>query len=126
MAAKQSHDALAAAIASLPGDAFVPVAWLRELMGDGVVATTTATMPIDLTVLQVAELLGLSASTVRGYCAAGTLAAYRRAGREWRVPRPAVRAYLDAERERHVADQADDTPSAYTERTSRRIGEGKP
>lgn len=46
----------------------------------------------------------MAVSTVRGLCADGRLAgAYRREHREWRVPRTALRAYQDAEAERHYA-----------------------
>lgn len=49
----------------------------------------------DLTVEQVAAELGRSPSTIRGWCIDGRLRAYKLNHREWRVPRGAVRDYLE-------------------------------
>ncbi len=48
---------------------------------------------VDLTVEDVAKLVGRAPSTVRWWCQKGTLpGAYRLRNREWRVPRAALRA----------------------------------
>lgn len=51
---------------------------------------------VDLTVQEVARLLDRSPSTVRWWCNEGTLSgAYKLRGREWRVPRQALRDLRD-------------------------------
>lgn len=77
------------AIAALPDDALVPVGWVREQLEAGSDALA------DLSVEQVASELSRSPSTVRGWCIDGRLRAYKLNHREWRVPRDAVREYLD-------------------------------
>ena len=52
----------------------------------------------DLTAEQVAEQLGRSPSTIRGWCIDGRLRAYKLNGREWRVPRAAIREYLEGQK----------------------------
>lgn len=48
-------------------------------------------LTVDLTVAEVARLLGRAPGTVRGWCASGDLeGAYRFNGREWRIPPEAV------------------------------------
>lgn len=55
---------------------------------------------VDMTVVDVAERLGRSPSTVRGWCGSGALSgAYRFRGREWRIPPAALKAFLDREAE---------------------------
>lgn len=51
----------------------------------------------DLTVEEVAQEVQRAASTVRGWLIAGKLRGYKLNGRDWRVPRAALRAYLDAQ-----------------------------
>lgn len=66
----------------------------------------------DFTCQDVAEELGRSPSTVRGWCADGDLpGAYRLNGREWRIPRASLRRYLDAQaRDDAAAEQGGDGP----------------
>lgn len=52
----------------------------------------------DLTCAEAAAELGRRPSTVRTWCASGRIpGAYRLHGREWRIPRAGLRAYLDAQ-----------------------------
>lgn len=54
----------------------------------------------DLTVPELAEELDRAESTVRGWLNAGRIdQAYKLNGREWRVPRAAVREFLDRQRD---------------------------
>jgi len=78
----------------LPDDALMPVGWIRERLG-----SDTGPDPVaDLTVGEVAEELGRQPSTVRGWLGSGDLDGYKLRGREWRVPREALRAFLEGER----------------------------
>lgn len=109
-----SSDPLRTAIDQLPDDASVPVRWLRQLLGNG---HAPATGLVDFRIGEVAALLGLSPSSVRSYCAAGLFpGAYRRARREWRIPRASLGAYQDTERERHTARSAPE-PTARSRRS---------
>jgi hypothetical protein len=77
------------ALAPIPDGSTVPVSWVRGLIeehGD-------RDVDVDLTVADVATMLGRAPSTVRTWCGAGRFpGAYRLQGREWRIPRPALRA----------------------------------
>ena len=48
----------------------------------------------DMTVEQVAEEVQRSPSTIRRWLIDGNLRGYKLQGRDWRVPRPALREYL--------------------------------
>jgi excisionase family DNA binding protein len=88
---------LALLIKHLPEDAAVtlPVSWLRsELEAEGVNGSTAAIA--DLTVEALAAELGRSTSTVRGWLGAGAIPEAYKLGREWRIPRAAVRRFLDS------------------------------
>lgn len=52
----------------------------------------------DLTLVQVAERVGRSVSTVRGWAASGELEAFKFRAREWRVTPEALEAFLQAQR----------------------------
>jgi hypothetical protein len=57
---------------------------------------------VDLTAVDVGALLRRAPSTIRTWCAAGRLpGAYRCRGREWRIPRAALRALR---RDRELVD----------------------
>lgn len=91
-------DRLAAVVDGMPEDGAVtlPVAWLRaqleaEESGDGAGGRIA-----NLTVEEVAEELGRRPSTIRGYLGSGDLRGYKLRGREWRIPRGAVREFVDA------------------------------
>lgn len=66
----------------------------RDTLAEWVDADDPAPLA-DLTVQEVADLMGRKPSTVRGWCASGELRAYRLAGREWRIPHGALREYQD-------------------------------
>lgn len=61
----------------------------------------------DLSVEEVAEETGRAPSTVRGWLIRGELQGYKLNGRDWRVPRPALSAYLEGQ----VAPESDEEPS---------------
>lgn len=68
---------------------------LREL---GCQEPEAASPPADMTLMEVAEKLRRSVSTVRGWCASGELQAYKLMGREWRVTPEALEAFLETQR----------------------------
>ena len=51
----------------------------------------------DLSVEEVAAETGRAPSTVRGWLISGALRGYKLNARDWRIPRAALRAYLDAQ-----------------------------
>lgn len=66
-----------------------------------------ASLPVrDLTVEEVAQETGRAPSTVRGWLIRGELQGYKLNGRDWRVPRPALRAYLEGQ----ATPESDDEP----------------
>lgn len=84
------------ALDGLPDGALVPVGWIRDQLRsepadeeDGVA---------DLTVQEVADELDRAPSTVRGWLGEGELDGYRFRGREWRITREALQAFLEEER----------------------------
>lgn len=84
-----------ATLESLPGDALMPVRWIRELVAGLDVEEGAG---IGLTVREVADATERAPSTVRTWCAEGRLpGAKRLRGREWRIPRSALRALLEDE-----------------------------
>ena len=92
---------LLALLRDLPDEALVPVGWLRQQVEDTGKPGPTSDVAIDMTVQETAHRLGRSASTVRGWCAAGLLPnAYRLRGREWRIPVASIVALQRAEAER--------------------------
>lgn len=89
------HSSLADAVEGLPEDGAVtlPVGWLREQLD---AEPEDEDELADLTVDEIAEELDRAPSTVRGWLGRGEIPeAYRLQGREWRVPRSALRRYLD-------------------------------
>lgn len=87
---------LALAIEPMPDEGMVTVRWIREQLeeDDG-----AAELVIDLTVEEAARVLKRSPSTVRNWCAARRLEAYRLMGREWRIPPASIRAFMKAQAE---------------------------
>lgn len=51
----------------------------------------------DLTVEEVAEEVGRAPSTIRDWLGSGTLRGYKLNAKSWRVPRSALREYLDSQ-----------------------------
>ena len=64
----------------------------------------------DLTVVKVADETNRAPSTVRGWLISGALRGYKLNDRDWRVPRAALREYLEA-------------PSRQTSATPRETGD---
>lgn len=64
----------------------------------------------DLTVEEVAAETKRAVSTVRGWLISGALAGYKLNGRDWRIPRSALRAYLDRQSETSGPESADAGP----------------
>lgn len=87
---------LADDLAGLPGDALIPVSWIRDRIGE----TAEEDRISDLTVSEVAAELGRQPSTVRGWLGSGDLDGYKLNGREWRVAPEALRAFMDDQRAR--------------------------
>ncbi|MFN2388035.1 MAG: helix-turn-helix domain-containing protein [Actinomycetota bacterium] len=81
----------------LPDEAIVPVGFVREQLKKGAPATGSHEAALsDLTVEEAAKELGRAASTIRNWCPR-IPGAYRLHGKEWRIPRVALRNYLDAQ-----------------------------
>ena len=84
---------------AIPAGSLLPRDWLldqleelEEPAGSGLPALA------DLSVEEAGEILGRSPSTVREYCRQDLLrGAYRQRGREWRIPREAIRAFQRSE-----------------------------
>lgn len=73
------------------GAVTVPVNWLRRLMDEDPHDDGGP----DLDVQEAGRRVGRQPSTVRTWCAEGRLAgAYRLGGREWRIPRSALTAFV--------------------------------
>ncbi len=63
------------------------------MLAAGATPTDADEVTVDLTVAEVAQLLGRAAGTVRGWCTTGELAgAYWLNGCEWRIPSGALLA----------------------------------
>lgn len=87
--------------APLPDGAAVllPVAWLRaQVTGPAAPSSSPTELEIDLTVADVARLLGRSSAAVRAWIRAGQLKAYQMQGREYRIRRTDLQVYLDQQR----------------------------
>lgn len=87
----------------LPGESLVPVHWVRELLAQ--TAVTDAEALADLPVQDVAKVLHRKPSTIRAWCASGSIQAYKLNSREWRIPREALRAYQDQQREKSLDNE---------------------
>lgn len=100
------REALRALLDASPADAMltVPAKWVAGLLGDQAATSQqdAAAHAIDLTVTQVAERFGRSASTIRTCLERGELpGSYRNHGREWRVPPAAIEAMQAAQANEH-------------------------
>lgn len=84
------------ALDGLPDSALVPVGWIREQLHSEPADEDQGVA--DLTVQEVADELDRAPSTVRGWLGEGELDGYRFRGREWRIPREALEAFLEEER----------------------------
>jgi len=83
----------------------LPVDWLRSQLGMSSVSMAPQPVPgdddsvKDMSVDDVAELVGRKSSTVRGWCASGQLQGYRQNNREWRVTPAALDEFRSRQRE---------------------------
>ncbi len=78
-------------------EASVPARVILERLPDST-PTPTGDSLADLTVEEAGDVLGRSPSTVRDYCRRDLLpGAYRQQGREWKIPRAAIRAFQRSE-----------------------------
>lgn len=99
------RDRLNKIVSALPDSASVtvPVADLREWLehdGDG-----DPNLVFDLTVDDIAHQLGRTPACVRAWCRAGRVpGAYRLNGREWRIPRAGLTAYIERARDGQGSD----------------------
>lgn len=87
-------------------DGTVTLRWLAALIGERLDdGEPEEEQPAgDLTVDEVAAHFQRSPSTVRGWCSRGELRAYKLNRRDWRIPRPAIREYEEAQREPEPVD----------------------
>ena len=94
------HDRLLQIVTALPSDGAAVTLTRADLLallegeGQGELHPENGR---DLTVSEVAEEMGRSPSTVRGWLIAGDLRGFKLNNRDWRVPRSALREYLDAQ-----------------------------
>jgi hypothetical protein len=89
---------LRAALELIPPGSLIPVDWLRsQLDGHSSPAAAGATESLeDLDIDGVAVIVGRAPSTVRGWLGRGLIeGAYRLQQRDWRIPRVALRRFLD-------------------------------
>lgn len=89
-------------LVTLPPDAMLPVGWLLKRLDGAEAGSSTSEAPegtlIDLDCAEAGRLLGRTGTTIRGWCARGQLpGCYRLNGREWRIPRVALAALLQAQ-----------------------------
>jgi len=98
-------------LGDLPPEALVPVAWIREQLRE--LTESDAARTSLLTVNEVAARCRRAPSTVRAWCASGSLpGAFKLNGVSWRVPESALRAFIERQTE--------------TERPRRALGRGTP
>lgn len=92
-------------VAALPSDSAAVTLSRADLAAliEGSVALAATR---DLTVEEVAAETRRAPSTVRGWLIADELRGYKLNGRDWRVPRAALREYLD----RQAANTGEDPP----------------
>jgi excisionase family DNA binding protein len=87
----------------LPDDALLPVAFVRELLAQNAVDDSDPLA--DLSVQDAAKVFDREPSTIRAWCASGSIQAYKLNSREWRIPREALRAYQDRQREKSLDNE---------------------
>ncbi|HUE95208.1 MAG TPA: helix-turn-helix domain-containing protein [Longimicrobiaceae bacterium] len=80
----------------LPPDASLPARFILGHLEDEIDPDAEL---VDLTVEDVARLMGKAPSTVRTWLASGALVGYKFRGAEWRIRRSDLRAFQDGEAE---------------------------
>lgn len=78
--------------------ALVPAEEVLRRFGDASGSDTSTASTIDPTIAEVAAELGRSPSTVRGWRLNEEFPNAYRLGREWRIPRSDIRAFLDRQK----------------------------
>ena len=103
------EDAIRAMIEVMPHGSSVtlPVDWLRSQLGMASVSLAPQPAPADdpvkdMSVDDVAKLVGRKPSTVRGWCASGQLEGYRLNNREWCVTPAALEEFRSRQREAQI------------------------
>jgi excisionase family DNA binding protein len=94
------YERLRQLVSALPSDTSSITLTRRDLVGlleGDDVGPSPDTFVADLRVEEVADVVGRSPSTVRGWLIAGSLRGYKLNRRDWRVPRSALRDYLDGQ-----------------------------
>src|SRR2546428_3930353 len=97
-------DSLRAALTAMPPGTLVPRDWVLERLSEDipdVPAAVTPALPtrVDLTIRDLAQLFGKQPSPVRAWVERGGFpSAYKRHGKEWRVPVTAVDAFQNGQR----------------------------
>lgn len=78
----------------------LPVEWLRAQLDatGGATPAPQDTFAADMSVEEVAKLMGRKPSTVRGWCRSGELQGYRLHGRDWRISHEALNEYQSRQR----------------------------
>ncbi len=77
------------------GSVLVPRDWVLAIVGE----VAPAPVEVDLTVAQVAAMFSRAPSTILGWIDAGLFQqAYKNRGREWRIPKAAVRDFQERQR----------------------------
>jgi excisionase family DNA binding protein len=103
------RDRLAALAAALPSDGSVVLtaATLREWLDEEQASPgRTGPVAVDLTVSDVASMLGRKESTIRGWLGQKRIPeAYRFNGVEWRIPPTALERFLEEQRTSAAAGQ---------------------
>jgi hypothetical protein len=102
---------LLAQLAAMPAGALIPAEWVRaQLEHEGAAHGGDTSALDDLDVDGVAAIVGRAPSTVRGWLGRGLIeGAYRLQQRDWRIPRAALRRFLDqqaSERQEPTARRA--------------------
>ena len=106
-AARQPTGDVRERLRALPPGSLVPVAWVLELLGDGVDAPSRTPGPaVDLNVADIALLFKKRPSTVRAWIERGDFpGSYKLQNKEWRVPRAAIEAFQKSQQA--AADDGD-------------------
>ena len=98
---------------SLPSDSSSITLTRADLVGlleEWEADSATVTLPRDLTVEEVAEKTQRAPSTVRGWLLVGQLRGYKLNNRDWRIPRAALREYLEVQSREPESDPYDTGP----------------
>ena len=93
------HERLRQLVAALPSQDSAVTFTRADLMAliDEEPGAAASGSTADLTVEEVAHETGRAPSTIRGWLTSEALRGYKLNGRDWRVPRAALRDYLDTQ-----------------------------